>query len=67
MQGDLARFLDALDLFPDERRTLEAQCVENEILDFDTAKLISAEDWRDCGVKVGTRKKILHAFASYNR
>ncbi|KAH8065983.1 ubiquitin-protein transferase [Aureococcus anophagefferens] len=44
-----------------------AQCVENEILDFDTAKLISAEDWRDCGVKVGTRKKILHAIASYNR
>ena len=65
MQGDLARFLDALDLFPDERRTLEAQCVENEILDFDTAKLISAEDWRYCGVKVGTRKKIIHAFASY--
>ena len=65
--GDLARFLDALDLGRDARRTLEAQCVENEILDFDTAKLISAEDWRDCGVKVGTRKKILHAFASYNR
>ncbi|KAH8058432.1 ubiquitin-protein transferase [Aureococcus anophagefferens] len=69
-RGNATSPLTSAPLEPSQRALVpnySAQCVENEILDFDTAKLISAEDWRDCGVKVGTRKKILHAIASYNR
>ena len=55
------RGLDLADAWKD---ALVRSLAENEILDLATAKLLEADDWRDAGLKIGTRKKIMERLRS---
>jgi hypothetical protein len=55
----LADFVAALGLAADAKATLVQQLVAAEVLDLETATYLEANDWRDAGLKVGTRKKVL--------
>ena len=59
LQPCLAEFVASLGLTEDARATLVAQLAAAEIDELELAKSLEADDWRDVGLKVGTRKKVL--------
>jgi len=59
LQPCLAEFVASLGLTDDARATLVEQLATAEIDDLETAKCLEANEWRDVGLKVGTRKKVL--------
>ncbi len=59
LQPCLAEFVASLGLTEDARAMLVAQLAAAEIDDLETAKCLEANEWRDVGLKVGTRKKVL--------
>ena len=59
LQPCLAEFVASLGLPAAALATLVEQLAAAEIYDLETANFLDANDWRDAGLKVGTRKKVL--------
>jgi hypothetical protein len=59
LQPCLAEFVASLGLPAAALETLVEQLAAAEIYDLETANFLDANDWRDAGLKVGTRKKVL--------
>ena len=59
LQPCLAEFVASLGLPDHALATLVEQLAAAEIYDLETANFLDANDWRDAGLKVGTRKKVL--------
>ena len=60
----LAEVIDGLKLKPAQAESLEQLLDEHEVHDLATAQILDAEDFKEIGVKVGTRKKLLERLAS---
>jgi hypothetical protein len=60
----LAELIDDLKLKPAQAESLEQLLDEHEVHDLATAQILDAEDFKEIGVKVGTRKKLLERLAS---
>lgn len=59
LQPCLAEFVASLGLSDHALATLVEQLATAEIFDLETAKFLEAAEWRDVGLKVGTRKRLL--------
>ena len=60
----LAEVIDGLKLKPAQAESLEQLLDEHEVHDLATAQILDAEDFKEIGIKVGTRKKLLERLAS---
>ena len=60
----LAELIDGLKLKPAQAESLEQLLDEHEVHDLATAQILDAEDFKEIGIKVGTRKKLLERLAS---
>ena len=60
----LAELIDGLKLKPAQAESLEQLLDEHEVHDLETAQILDAEDFKEIGIKVGTRKKLLERLAS---
>jgi len=60
----LAGLIDELKLKPAQAESLEQLLDEHEVHDLATARILDAEDFKEIGIKVGTRKKLLERLAS---
>ena len=59
LQPCLAEFVASLGLSDHALATLVEQLATAESFDLETAKFLEAAEWRDVGLKVGTRKRLL--------
>ena len=59
-----ATIIDGLKLKPAQAESLEQLLDEHEVHDLATAQILDAEDFKEIGIKVGTRKKLLERLAS---
>ena len=59
LQPCLAEFVASLGLSDPALATLVEQLATAEIFELETAKFLEAAEWRDVGLKVGTRKRLL--------
>ena len=60
----LAELIDGLKLKPAQAESLEQLLDEHEVHDLATAQILDAEDFKEIGIKVVTRKKLLDRLAS---
>ena len=60
----LAEVIDGLKLKPAQAESLEQLLDEHEVHDLATAQILDADDFKEIGIKVGTRKKLLERLAS---
>ena len=60
----LAELIDGLKLKPAQAESLEQLLDEHEVHDLATAQILDADDFKEIGIKVGTRKKLLERLAS---
>ena len=60
----LAELIDGLKLKPAQAESLEQLLDEHEVHDLATAQILDAEDFKEIGIKVGTRKELLERLAS---
>ena len=56
--------IDGLKLKPAQAESLEQLLDEHEVHDLATAQILDAEDFKEIGIKVGTRKKLLERLVS---
>ena len=58
-------FVRSLELGPDAQASLEQALAAGEIDTLATAKLLEADEWKELGLKLGTRTKVVKLLVDY--